>query len=327
MSRFLGDYKIYTKDEIYFKCPMCKRADGAKKLAICFNPSAKNEKNESVYLSWKCWNDIKHRGRSLNKLLSMMGHGSDVQSQLNEILGKKHLTYGLDSLNKMLFVEPKPTTQQIVLPQEFIPMYPHKDGFYYQKAYNYLINERGLTNEDLIKYNIGYCSSGTYAGFVIIPSYNSNGVLNYYVIRNFGGGNIRYKNPPTSKNIIFNELHINFSEPIYLVEGFFDATAIKRNSIPILGNSIQSELKKRIIMERPKTYIILDKDALKESMKSIQDFVQNGIEVYFVDLPNIGGIAKDPNDIGFTEIQNLIKNKSIKMDIKTIMEYRMRYKL
>ena len=42
-------------------------------------------------------------------------------------------------------------------------------------------------------------------------------------------------------------MFINWSSPLVLCEGPFDAIAIKRNAIPLLGNNIQSKLMKKIV--------------------------------------------------------------------------------
>ena len=76
---------------------------------------------------------------------------------------------------------------------------------------------------------------------VIIPSYDENGELNYFISRSFEkDAFIKYRNPDCSRDIIAFELFINWSSPLILCEGAFDALAIKRNAIPLLGKNIQS---------------------------------------------------------------------------------------
>ena len=54
---------------------------------------------------------------------------------------------------------------------------------------------------------------------------------------------VKYRNPETSRDIVPFELFINWELPLVLCEGPFDAIAIKRNAIPLLGKNIQSNLK------------------------------------------------------------------------------------
>ena len=107
-----------------------------------------------------------------------------------------------------------------------------------------------------------------------------------------------------SKDMVPFELFINWSSPLVLYEGPFDALAIKRNAIPLLGKHIQRELMKKIVTsEVKKIYIALDKDAQKDAVKFCEYLMNEGKEVYLVDLED-----KDPSEMGFEAITNLIQN-------------------
>jgi DNA primase len=124
------------------------------------------------------------------------------------------------------------------------------------------------------------------------------------VARNFNEHSpVKYKNPPMSKDIVPFELFINWSSPLILCEGMFDALAIKRNAIPLLGKHIQKELMKKIVTSQvQKIYIALDKDAQKDAVKFCEYLMDEGKEVYLVDLEE-----KDPSEMGFNSITNLIQ--------------------
>ena len=169
------------------------------------------------------------------------------------------------------------------------------------------LTKRGITKGDIIRYGIGYCDGGLYSNRVIIPSYNSDGELNYFVGRDFYKGGMKYKNPPVSKNVIGFDLFINWDEPIVLCEGVFDAIAIKRNAIPLFGKTVPKLLMKKIYEKCTNTiYILLDRDAMKDSIKMIDGFMKNGINVYFVNLED-----DDPSDMGFYKTINLIKDTKL----------------
>ena len=142
---------------------------------------------------------------------------------------------------------------------------------------------------------------------IIIPSYDGEGQLNYFVARNFDRSSpIKYKNPPISRNIIPFELFINWSSPLILCEGMFDAIAIKRNAIPLLGKNIQSSLMKKIVLSTvEKIYIALDKDAIKSALGYCETFLNEGKEVYLVELED-----KDPSELGFNHFTHLIQSTS-----------------
>ena len=86
-----------------------------------------------------------------------------------------------------------------------------------------------------------------YQNRIIIPSYDSDGQLNYFVGRDFYKSNMKYKNPPIPKDIIGFDLYVDWDEPIILCEGVFDAMAIKNNSIPLFGKTILPKLYSKIV--------------------------------------------------------------------------------
>ena len=148
---------------------------------------------------------------------------------------------------------------------------------------------------DIVRYNIGYCDSGMYGNRIIVPSYSETGELNYFIARDVFDGGMKYKNPPVSKDVVGFELFINWDEPIILCEGVFDAIAIRRNAIPLFGKTIPKSLRKKIYEKKVKEiYILLDSDAIKDSIKITDDLMRNGINVYFVKLSE-----EDPSDMGF----------------------------
>ena len=96
----------------------------------------------------------------------------------------------------------------------------------------------------------------------------------------------------------------DWSSPLILCEGPFDALSIKRNVIPLLGKQIQSNLMKKIVTsEVKKVFIALDKDAMKDALRHCELLLNEGKEVFLVDLED-----KDPNEMGFEEFTKLIQS-------------------
>jgi hypothetical protein len=105
-----------------------------------------------------------------------------------------------------------------------------------------------------------------------------------------------------SKDIIPFELFINWESPIVLCEGPFDAMAIKRNAIPLLGKHIQNNLMKKIVTSKvEQIYIALDKDAQKDALDFCEIFMNEGKEVHLIDMED-----KDPSEMGFKPFLNLL---------------------
>ena len=128
--------------------------------------------------------------------------------------------------------------------------------------------------------------------------------INYFIARSvFPDEPFKYKNPPVSKNVIMFENQINWDEPITLVEGVFDAMAVKRNAIPILGKFIPKKLNENIYKKGVKSInIFLDEDAQGQALHYTMKFQNQGITT-----KNIIPIGKDASDMGFTEVNNKLK--------------------
>ena len=242
---------------------------------------------------WHCW--ISNQGgHNLFQLFKKLNANREQYEELGEIVGKP--AYSLSSNSS------KVKDKILRLPKEFKPLWKSGSSIIKRHSDVYLSN-RSVTKGDIIRYGMGYCEEGLYNNRIIIPSYDSNGELNYFVGRDIYSGGMKYKNPPVSKNVIGFDLFINWDEPIVLCEGVFDAMAIKRNAIPLFGKTVPRLLMKKIYEKCVKSiYILLDRDAIKDSIKMIDDFMKNGIDVYFVNLEE-----GDPSDVGFEKTINLIK--------------------
>jgi hypothetical protein len=137
---------------------------------------------------------------------------------------------------------------------------------------------------------------------LIVPSYDEDGQLNYYVGRSFYDTTVKHKNPPISKDVIGFESHINWNEPITIVEGAFDAIATKRNVIPLFGKKILPKLRAKILHHKvPRINLALDPDAYKDSLAEIEYFLNNGMDVRYVELN-----TKDPNETGYPRMIDAI---------------------
>ena len=73
----------------------------------------------------------------------------------------------------------------------------------YNKAMDYLL-KRGITEEIISDFNIGYTTTGKRYDRIIIPSYDLNGDLNYYVARWFEDkyNKFKYLNPQAEKTTL-----------------------------------------------------------------------------------------------------------------------------
>lgn len=300
LESVLGKGKPTSGGNISFFSPFTSHYK--PKLEIRLTPDA------SGNYTWHCWISDK-KGKSITTLFKQLNLPKERHEQLNRII---------ESSKYRTPIKETKVNQSIQLPIEYAPLWIKKNTPDYRNAIHYLTN-RGITIFDILKYRIGYCESGEYSGKIIIPSYDRDGQLNYFVSRAFyKADKQKHKNPKISKDIIGFEMFINWSQPIILCEGAFDAIAVKRNAIPLFGKIIQTALQKKIIEERVKNiYICLDADALKNALTIAERFMAEGLNVYFVELQE-----EDASELGFQKITEILENTDL-LTFERVMELRM----
>jgi DNA primase len=288
LEGILGKGDVLKKGEVAFYCPKCKHHK--KKLQIHLE-----ENNE--FQHYHCWT-CNFGGRSIISLLNHINKSYD-KNKLKQIIGEVKI--------KSSNSEPKVSSTTYYLPTEFNsltncqPKNPH-----YNNAIQYLFN-RGLTINDIIRYNIGYCETGLFKYMIIIPNYDCDNNLNFFSGRSFYEDEYKHKNCGWSKNIIGFENFINWDYPITLVEGAFDAIASRINTIPLYGKFISEKLFIALIEHNVKEiYIALDLDAIKNSIDIAEYLINNGILVHLIIVED-----KDPSEMGYKNFIELKNNTSV----------------
>lgn len=286
LEKILGSGKSTSKGNYAFHCPFCNHHK--RKLEI--NLSSDNKE----YHCWSC----NTSGKKIITLFKKLNQSREIITELFSILNISNRYTDNTTLDQK-------STAVIRLPNEYKPLYRNYNSIEQKNALKYLLKDRSLSMSEIIKYNLGYCETGQYSKMIIVPSYDINGNLNYFVGRSYyKTDGYKHKNPDIPKNIIGFELFVNWNLPIVLVEGSFDAMAVRRNAIPLFGKTISEQLRMRIIEQQVKDiYICLDKDAQVQALEHAEEFMNNGINVYFVNLQD-----KDPSEIGFEKMCKVISD-------------------
>lgn len=266
------------KNEYLFHCPFCSGTK--KKLSV----NVLNNK-------WQCW-----------VCGAKGGHILWLLKKLN--LTPQQLTTAKELLTDVDIKQFKQTTSEAILqlPVEYLPLWTPQKTFIYYHALSYL-KRRGISTHEILRYRIGYCETGTYANCVIIPSYDDHDQLNYFVARSIFDGSVRYKNPQVSKNVVMFENLLNYNEPLILVEGVFDAIALKQNAVPLLGKRLPKKLERKLLEHQVKNVIIfLDVDARNEALDLEKKLQQYNINTKLV-LTN----GKDASEMGCVVAWNAVQ--------------------
>ena len=282
----LGKGQSTSKGNFAFKCPFCTHHKNKMEINL-----RTTEKRENFWHCWVCG----AKGKTLLSLFKKIKAPHNKISELNILIVPS---------NKENYTPP----DIIELPKEFILLSNITESKIAQIEAKHALNflkKRGITQDDIIKYNIGFCREGKYEGRVIIPSYDNNKRLNYFIARDYKDKTPqKYKNPPVAaKDVIGFELYINWDAPIILVEGMFDALTIKRNVIPLFGKVIHGKLMEKLVKSSVnRIYIALDADARRDALKQAEKLMSYGKEIYLVEME-----GKDANEIGFENFLNTIE--------------------
>ena len=258
LREVLGDEHLHyeSKGQISFDCPECDDDRHKGNLEINYF--------SHVYKCWSC-GDTEGTHGPLGKLFDKYGNKS--QKKVYKVLQPEE------------FKPKEVRKEKLRLPNEFKLFKDVSESHPIRRqAYTYLSN-RGITNEIIEKYKIGFCSNGEFGGRVIVPSYTESGVLNYFIARSWiPNTRAKYKNPEAEKDkIIFNESLINWNQDIFLVEGVFDGFFLP-NSIAMLGKHMSEILFDTIYQRAMGNVIIaLDGDAWYNGVKLYHELNGGGL--------------------------------------------------
>ena len=276
LTDFLGASYRSGNEHLFF-CPKCEHHK--KKLSVNISKD-----------KFKCW-VCDYRGSSIRRLVRRYGKYSH-QSEW----AKFQPDLEIDKFEQLFAFTSEPEEEQVVpLPEEFKPLSSSVTSLTAKPAKRYLAT-RGISKADILRWKIGYCSSGEYAGRIVIPSFNEDGKVNYFVGRSYDSHWKKYMNPPTGRNIVFNELYVDWQSDVSIVEGVFDAI-VAGNAVPILGSSLRedSRLIKNVVENDTPVYIALDPDAEKKALKLIKKLLTFDIELYKVNIApysDVGEMSK-----------------------------------
>lgn len=247
---FLGAHRTHYSHngQVTFNCPNCDNGRNKGNLEVNYK--------RNVFSCWSC--------RELDEGV----RGTDIRWLVYKYASRE-LFHEYNKLKPNFDDEYKKLQIDVTYPIGFKNFNPVNDkSLQYGIAKNYL-HKRGLNDNIIQKFNLGFCDEGEYNGRIIIPSYDKFGDLNYFIGRDYtGNSKIKYLNQTNSKQeLIFNEYSINWDASVFIVEGVFDHLVLY-NSIPILGKSVSNLLMHNLQKKlKGNLFILLDSDATKDAEK------------------------------------------------------------
>ena len=209
---------------------------------------------------YHCW-VCDYRGRNIRRIVRRFGSFTQLQSW-DSITSRTDL----EKFSDLFAEEPIEVQEKIELPEEFISL----------------------------------CAKNIpeYRNRIIIPSFDQDGDISYFIARSYSGDSYKYKNPRVSKDITFNELYINWNSDLVMVEGVFDAV-VAGNAVPILGSTLRknSKLLREIVKNDTPVYIALDPDAAHKERRIIKTLLKYDIELYKIDVSGYEDVGSMPKHV------------------------------
>jgi DNA primase len=265
-----------------FKCPKCSNSEKFK-----FVIKLDDEK-------WHCW-VCGLKGRKISSLLKRFSKES-VRKWI-ELFGTVEQKKYID--------DPQEEEEKLDLPENFVPLIANNYDPDYKAVLKYLEN-RGIDEQKIWRYRIGTSTRGKCRRRAVITSYDFEGNLNYWTARAISSdATVKYVNPRVERrDVIFNEIDIDWTKELTIVEGPFDLMSIGGNSTCLLGSSLSNShaLFQRIVGNQTPVVLALDKDVRKKAHEIAKLLFTHDIQIKFLD-------TGEYNDVGEMPEEELLKAK------------------
>lgn len=294
LEKTFGPGKVSANgQDISIICPICKskknEAYSKKKLVVRF---------DGLTHCWVC----DYKSKNLIHLIKT-SNPSGLKEYLDKFINKQQV---YESTQEQLFEQ----EEKVKLPESFQLLATALDTPHVLSLKEYLKSRLPDFDRDLWYWRLGFTSfdEKEYRNRVIIPSYDQNGDLNYFTARHIKGYNPKYKNPDNVKreDIIFNEINIDWTKELTLVEGPFDLVKCNDNATCVLGSSLTTDylLFQKIVQNNTNILLAYDPDVFGKTLKLAKSLSEYGIRTRILEIPT-SLKAKDIGDLTRSQFNQL----------------------
>ncbi len=232
---------------------------------------------------WNCFSECKHGGNVLDFIEKMEGisiHAAAMKAiewfgldpeAMSADSGEEPEPEAAPAPASKKSVAPKPAPK----PESGAPNKPLKFRLDKLDREHPYLKERGLTQETVIDFGIGFCAKGVMGGHIAIPIHNPQGEVVAYAGR-FPGEPAadapKYKLPQGFRKSLelFNldrAAKEPAEKPLVIVEGFFDCMKLHQHglkkAVALMGSTLsaaQEELLKKHLRPSSQVIVMLDED-------------------------------------------------------------------
>ena len=287
-------------------CPFCKHSNKNKlKMVIHL------EKN--FFHCWLC----DKKGSNVSYLISKISKSKlEIAKKLFKVKNLNNSFNLTERTNNFLGIDTDQLHEQekVEVPKGFdllVNAYNSRDPDA-RDVFKYAI-KRGANKRKFWNLRLGYSLSNDFRRCLILPSIDKNGCINYYTARKIDVSTkdaYKYKNASAQKkNIIFNEINIDWKNPLTIVEGPLDLLKTNDNSTCLLGSSLTEDmcLFKEIITNKTPINLSLDADVYSKTLKIAKLLDSYNINVNIVDTRGYD----DVGDMTREEFQEALNNSKM----------------
>lgn len=252
------------------------------------------------------WHDEKTPSCCVNVIKKVfICHGCGEKGRLHKLIARLQ---GIDlkeaaRLIGDSFVYEESHNGKLTLPPEYHGLFGPRNGCFYSAAKGYLKSRR-ITDEQIFKYKIGYCSHGKFAKRIIIPV-TYKGKLVSFIARDWTNRSklkIRYPSGAQHVWAIFGyDFAFAYASTVVITEGWADALAVERAlksdsffdrwaAVALGGKDVSAE-KMLMLKSFDRFVIMLDSDAEVESK-----ILEEKLSYFNKPIRRVLVPAKDPAD-------------------------------
>ena len=291
------------KININVVCPICTQNEGVdstkKKLAIKID--------SGILHCWKCG----YRARSIYGLLKRY-----KPHQAEEFIKTFNAASLISDAEEAAF---EAQQEAIELPRGFQLLAEYYDEpeapYYIRQAVKYL-KQRGITYRDFWYFKLGITALDlNYKNRIIIPSHDQDGNLNFFTSRTHRPSvKPKYFNPRFHREtVIINDINIDWSDELTIVEGPFDLFKVNDNATCLLGKELTKEyaLFQKIATNKTPVLLCLDNDAKRASLEVAKLLNSYSVSVRILELPLD---IKDPGEISREQFLKLREENTVEYD-------------
>jgi len=291
---------------------------------------------------WNCFSECKHGGNVLDFIVHMEKvsiHAAALKAIEWFNLDPETMSAGSDKSESDEAEEatptPKPTTKLVSkpaprpatqtatspTPEKSTPNTPLKFRLDKLERSHPYLTKRGLSEETIIDFGIGFCSKGMMADRIAIPIHNAKGEVMAYAGR-FPAeeppeGTPKYKLPPGFKKSqeLFN-IDRAFKElaekPLLIVEGFFDCMKIHEHGykkvVALMGSSmspVQEEMIRQHTNSQSQIIVMLDEN--EAGIIGREDIVCRLSKFCFVRVHQFDQPDMEPEHLSDDELADIVE--------------------